>query len=301
MKNCVTIVFATNQQYIQHLCAALKSLLENNKDLSFKIYIINSGISPKIYSNILTVARPYNCQLENIVISDDFFKELVLTHHYSKEIYYRLLIPELIDEKKVLYLDADIIINGSIKELYNQNIEDYYVCAVEDPYFDRYSQLNIDKKFRYFNSGVMLINVTKWKNTGLQKKVINFVEKNFKILHFPDQDALNALMYGNWKRLPLKYNLTMILDNNYEHEFPCFSKEELREAKINPIIIHYTGGSKPWQLKNIHPYKYLYWKYLWMTPYRFSLPTELQPKNILKSLVPKAVKMQIKKIITFNQ
>ena len=93
----------------------------------------------------------------------------------------------------------------------------------------------------------------------------------------------------------------MILDNNYEHEFPCFSKEELREAKINPIIIHYTGGSKPWQLKNIHPYKYLYWKYLWMTPYRFSIPTELQPKIILKSLVPKAVKMQIKKIITFNQ
>lgn len=174
MQNCINVVFATNQQYIQHLCAALKSLLENNKDLSFKIYIINSGISPKIYSNILTVARPYNCQLENIVISDDFFKELVLTHHYSKEIYYRLLIPELIDEKKVLYLDADIIINGSIKELYNQNIEDYYVCAVEDPYFDRYSELNIDKKFRYFNSGVMLINVTKWKNTGLQKKVINF-------------------------------------------------------------------------------------------------------------------------------
>ena len=150
MKNCVTIVFATNQQYIQHLCAALKSLLENNKDSSFKIYIINSGISPKIYSNILTVARPYNCQLENIVISDDFFKELVLTHHYSKEIYYRLLIPELIDEKKVLYLDADIIINGSIKELYNQNIEDYYVCAVEDPYFDRYSELNIDQKIQIF-------------------------------------------------------------------------------------------------------------------------------------------------------
>ncbi len=162
MQNCINVVFATNQQYIQHLCAALKSLLENNKDSSFKIYIINSGISKNIYANMLTVVKPYNCQLENITISDNFFKELVLTHHYSKEIYYRLLIPELINEEKVLYLDADIIINGSIKELYNQNIDAYYACAVEDPFFDRYSELNIDQKFRYFNSGVMLINVKKW-------------------------------------------------------------------------------------------------------------------------------------------
>ncbi len=89
----------------------------------------------------------------------------------------------------------------------------------------------------------------------------------------------------------------MILDNNYENKFPCFSKEELREAKINPIIIHYTGGSKPWHLKNTHPYKQLYWKYLRMTPYRFSLPTELQPSNFLRSLVPKSVKKIIKTII----
>lgn len=297
MQNFINIVFATNQTYIQHLCAALKSLLENNKDSSFKVYIINSGISKKIYANILTVVKPYNCQLESIVISDDFFKELVLTHHYSKEIYYRLLIPELINEEKVLYLDADIIINGSIKELYNQNINDYYVCAIEDPFFDRYSELDIKKEFRYFNSGVMLINVKKWRDTDLHKKVIAFVEKNYKLVHFPDQDALNALICGNWKRLPLKYNLTMILDNNYENKFPCFSKEELREAKINPIIIHYTGGSKPWHLKNTHPYKQLYWKYLRMTPYRFSLPTELQPSNFLRSLVPKSVKKIIKTII----
>ncbi len=297
MQNFINIVFATNQQYIQHLCAAIKSLLDNNKDSSFKIYIINSGISKNIYANILTVIKPYNCQLENIVISDNYFKELVLTHHYSKEIYYRLLIPELINEEKVLYLDADIIINGSIKGIYNQNIEDYYVCAVEDPFFDRYEELKIEKKFRYFNSGVMLINVMKWRNTDLHKKVINFVEKNFKILHFPDQDALNALIYGNWKRMPLKYNLTMILDNNYENKFSCFTKEELREAKNKPIIIHYTGGSKPWQLKNIHPYKNLYWKYLRMTPYRFSLPTELRPSNLFKSLIPKPVKKILKKII----
>ena len=41
---------------------------------------------------MIRVITPYNCQMENIVISDDYFNGLVLTHHYSKEIYYRLLI-----------------------------------------------------------------------------------------------------------------------------------------------------------------------------------------------------------------
>ena len=218
MENCINIVFATNEGYIQHLCAAIKSLLENNKKSSFKIYIINSGISKKIFKKIFTVIKPYRCKINDIVISDDFFRNLVLTHHYSKEIYYRLLIPQLIQEEKVLYLDADIIINGSISELYNQNTDNYYVCAVEDPYFDRYEELNIKKSSRYFNSGVMLINIKKWRETDLQNKVIDFVEKNFNIIHFPDQDALNALIGGQWKRLPLKYNLTMILDENYDEE-----------------------------------------------------------------------------------
>ena len=180
MQNRINLVFATNQDYIQHLCAALKSLLENNKDLSFRIYLINSGIAENIYRKIIRVITPYNCQMENIVISDDYFRGLVLTHHYSKEIYYRLLIPQLIHEEKALYLDADIIVNGSIKELYNQDIEDYYVCAVEDPFFDRYEELNIKPSAKYFNSGVILINIKKWRETDLQKKSYRLCRKKLQ-------------------------------------------------------------------------------------------------------------------------
>ncbi|MBV5326035.1 MAG: glycosyltransferase family 8 protein [Chlorobium sp.] len=296
MKNTVNIVFATDKNYIQHLSAALVSLLENNKDLSFTVYIISSGMSEKSYRNIDEIIKNGNCTVKHITVSDELFVKLATAHpFYPKGTYYRLLIPDLIDEEKILYLDSDIIVNGSIKELYNQDVEDYFVCAIEDPGFDRHRQLQMDKESIYFNSGMMLINLAKWKSTGLQKKVIDFIEHNPDAIWFPDQCGLNSVINGRWKKVPLKYNQqSSIFSDDFEKKFDCFSVEELAEAKKNPVIIHYTGGSKPWHFKNRHPYKKLYWKYLKMTPYRNAIYSDLMPMYLLKSIVPQGLKKKIK-------
>lgn len=299
MSDIINIVFATDKNYIQHLCAALVSLLENNKNLSFDIYIISSGMSKKSYRNIQEITDKYNCRIKHIIISDELFVTLAVTHpYYPKGTYYRLLIPELIDTKKILYLDSDIIVNGSIKELYEQDLEDYYVCAIEDPGFDRHDQLKMNKNSKYFNSGMMLINLALWKKSGLQKKVIDFIEKNPQSIWFPDQCGLNSVIDGKWKKVPLKYNQqSSIFTPSFEEKFDCFNKSELEEAKNNPVIIHYTGGSKPWHSKNKHPYKYLYWKYLKMTRYKHAIYADLMPMHLLKSIIPAELKKQIKTII----
>jgi len=299
MNNIVNIVFATDRNYIQHLCAALVSLLENNKHLSIDIYIISSGMSKRNYRNIKEIVDKYNCKVKHIVISDELFATLAITHpYYPKGTYYRLLIPELIDTEKILYLDSDIIVNGSIKELYEQNLDDYYVCAIEDPGFDRHDQLKMNKSSKYFNSGMMLINLALWKKSGLQRKVIDFIEHNPQSIWFPDQCGLNSVINGKWKKAPLKYNQqSSIFSPGFEEKFNCFSKAELDEAKTNPIIIHYTSGSKPWHSKNTHPYKYLYWKYLKMTRYKYAIYSDFMPMYLLKSIIPSDLKKQIKAII----
>jgi len=296
IKKTVNIVFATDKNYIQHLCAALKSLLENNRDLSLRIFIISSGISPRQKRIIEKIAKPFDCIIRHITISDQLFVELATEHTmYPKGIYYRLLIPDLIDATKLLYLDCDMIINGSIWELYNQDPGEAYLCAIEDPGFDRHRQLGMDKTARYFNSGMMLINLAKWKKTALHKKVLDFIENNPEAIWFPDQCGLNAIINGNWKTVPLKYNQqSSFFSEGFEEQFDCFNAEELREAKTNPVIIHYTGGSKPWHSKNQHPYKHLYWHYLKMTPYRFAIYQDLQPMNILKAMIPTEMKTAIK-------
>ena len=301
MPNRYNIVFGIDNNYVQHLCVAIISLLTNNKDLPFNIYIISSGLSKKNMNNILYLSNRYDCEVHNITISDNLFVELATSKpFYPKGTYYRLLIPELINEEKVLYLDSDIVVNGSIRNLYNEELGDYYVCAIEDPGFDRHQQLKMNPDSVYFNSGMMLINLSKWKRDSIQKKVINFIENNQDAIWFPDQCGLNSVINGQWKKVSLKYNQqSSIFSDGFEKKFNCFSHNELQEAKERPIIIHYTGGSKPWHHKNAHPYKKLYWKYIKMTPYRHSIYSDLMPLFLLKSMIPadirKIIKMTLKK------
>ena len=295
MENKYDVVFASDENYIQHLAVAMKSLLQNNKDLTFNIYIINGGITQEAWMKLRKISSLHKAELIDILIDDSIFKSFVTNHHFTKAMYYRLLIPNFINSNKVLYLDADIIINGNIKELYDITLDDYYLAAVESPEFKRANELNMKKSSKYFNSGIMLINNKKWKTSKLSKNVINYVNEYRKIIKFPDQDALNGVIDGDWKQLPLKYNQqAIIFDNEFEDNYDCFSEQELLEAKQNPTIIHYTGSSKPWHFRNHHPYKYLYWNYLRRTPFKWYIPEDLTIVNIVKGMIPDRLKKIIK-------
>lgn len=197
MNNTMNIVFCTDRNYIQHLGAALVSLLVNNRGQAFTISIISSGMTARDRRNIDEIIKGYDCSVRHITLSDELFVSLASEHPmYPKGIYYRLLIPSLIDEKKLLYLDCDMIINGPIRELYETGLGDAYVGAIEDPGFDRHAQLRMEPTARYFNSGMMLINLSKWKETGLQQRVIGFIENNPDAIWFPDQCGLNSIING---------------------------------------------------------------------------------------------------------
>ena len=290
------VVFATDQKYAQHLGVALYSLLRNNKEIEFDVYIINGGIDNKEFNKLEKIALKFKCKLINIEIDDGALASLVQNHHFTKANYYRLLIPEFIKNDKALYLDADIVINNSIKKLVNINLDGYYVAAVENPGFDRHQDLKMDIDSKYFNSGVMLINVKRWKEKDLQNQVLKFVEKNSTVIKFVDQCGLNAIINGNWKKIPLKFNQQAVIFEveEFERKFDCYTNTELKEARENPVIIHYTGSSKPWSFQNKHPYKYLYWKYLRMTPYKWTIPEDLTILNILKRIIPNKIKEPLK-------
>lgn len=290
------IVFATDQNYIRHLSVALISLLSTNKGLNFKIHIINGGIEKEAWQKLKQIIVGYKAELLDICIDDSIFEKLTTNHHFTKANYYRLLIPEFIAADKVLYLDADIVVNDSIEELYNTDLEDYYVGAVESPGFTGHAALKMAKNSKYFNSGVMLINNCKWRKKSLCNKVVNFVDKNEPAIQFVDQCGLNGVVNGHWKMLPLKFNQqALIFEERHRDKCLCFSKIELKEAKENPVIIHYSGSSKPWHLKNEHPYKSLYWKYLRMTPFKKYFPDDLTVINVIRWMIPNKLKELIQR------
>ena len=93
---------------------------------------------------------------------------------------------------RILYLDDDIVIRGDITAFYKQNIKGIELVGVLD-YWGRFFFHNVKTKrvFDYLNSGVLLLNMTKIKQTSLFAKVRDMMQT--KKMFLPDQSAINKL------------------------------------------------------------------------------------------------------------
>lgn len=265
----INVVFSVDENYIQHLGVALYSLLENNPDTRLNIYIMYSSLTEKSLKKIDKIASAYDCEINNIEINDDRFDNLVKAAHLTNASYFKLLVPELLDVDKVLYLDVDLVVVDSIQELYSTNIKEYYLAAVEDPGFNRHDKLKMDLSSHYFNAGVLLFNLKKMRDEDVSNRVITFIEKNPKAIKWADQCGLNSIIDGQWKMLHCKYNLVgTFFRIDQRHIKSCYCDSEIEEAKEKPIVIHYTGSFKPWHFMDNHPYRSLYWTFRDRTPFK---------------------------------
>lgn len=279
--NCtekINILCSTDNNYAALCGIMLTSLLENNKNVEIRIFILTQGINNEDYTKYILLGKRYNVKINILEIDPTKFKHCPIWpgDHLSVAAYYRLmastLLPDTID--KVLYLDSDIIINDSIESLYNQNIDDIAIAAVTDAQFyndEFYKRLDLPKNKIYFNSGVMLINLRYWREHHVQERCFACIEKHREQLHFHDQDTLNIVLQDEVKILPITYNFqtVFILSEFYKfylHERKV-SIDDIITTSKRPIIIHYTGSHKPWYGHTYHPYKshfiYYYRKSMW--------------------------------------
>ena len=193
----MNIVLAANDSYMEHLAVTLVSVLINsNADDKFKFYILSNDISnfSKKRLNILKKIKDF--EIEFCDIGEDDFKDLPIKSHFPKQIYYRLRMPELIKEDKVLYLDSDIIVRKSLQDLWNIDLKGNIAAVVEDILIG--NKANKNDKYRlivesenYFNSGVMLWDLEKARQNNIAEKSIKYIQENAKKISYYDQDSLN--------------------------------------------------------------------------------------------------------------
>jgi lipopolysaccharide biosynthesis glycosyltransferase len=246
------IVTASNDDYAKHLGVMLHSLLENLDNKTYtNIFIIESNISSENKFRLQRVVRKFNLEVKFITIDDNFFNSFERKiMHISKETYYRIIIPDLLgkDITKALYLDCDMIVREDISKLWNINIDDYFLAAVEELGIKKKKKetLSIPAESIYFNAGLLLINLQNWRENNISAQVIQYIRDNPTIIKLMDQDALNAVLYDKCLRLDHKWNYTTDIRKRYHID--------------NPAIIHFTGMNKPWNSE--HPFKQEYLKYL---------------------------------------
>ena len=203
MKKQIPIFFAVDNNYAPNLSVVIESIKENSsKEYEYDIYVLNENISID-YMNKLNKYNKDNVKLTFVDVSiklSEISEKLPTRDYYSNAIFYRLLIPELFkDIDKAVYLDADIIILGDVSELYNHNVDDYYLGVVKDDVasscseFRTYTKeaLGVDSS-KYFNSGILVMNLKKFRDDLMWDKFINLLKK-VKFFIAPDQDYLNVL------------------------------------------------------------------------------------------------------------
>ena len=272
----INIIFSSDNNYAPYMGVAICSILENRKvNYPIDIYILDGGISNENKDKLKILEEKYGVKITYILMDISFFKDFYISGYFSQATYYRILIPDLLPNiNKALYLDCDMIINGDIRELYDINIDNYFFAAVKDEGYSSHFFVTQEatKNETYFNAGMMLFNLLKWRETNINKTIIRFIKEKNSQLNNHDQDAINSILYGKWLVIPYKYNYTSMISIIHPIKY-----NEINE-KI--LIIHYTG-LKPWDYlsTNILDKKYLY--YLKKTPWKNKKKININFKNII--------------------
>ena len=218
--------------------------------------------------------------------------------HFGESTYYRLFSSSILptDIHRILYLDSDMIINGSINDLYATDIKGYAVAGITNPMTEKQMRrINkyLDASDVYINGGVLLINLDYWRSHRVESAFVDFIEKDPQWILFVDQDVLNVVLKGKIKLLPIKYNFQykFIYEDKYLNKLLKNQYGELREAREDPVVVHFTGPDKPWMNHCEHPFRELFERYQNKTEWKgvvYKIPTKdfLRRKlcNFIKTL-----------------
>jgi lipopolysaccharide biosynthesis glycosyltransferase len=291
-KEQIVLVFGTDSNYVMPLAVALHSTLVHlDRDCSILLYIIDGGIGELNRRRIQRVVEASGADVCLNWVSADMssLNDLKVSHHVTLATYFTILVPDLIPEKvhKAIYLDCDILVENSLKKLWQAEVDKYALLAVRDFLISdvsssgglsKYHELGLDPHMHYFNAGVMVLNLKRWRKKNISQKVMNYLQNFRDYLNFRDQEGLNAVLAGDWGPLDPKWNVgSSILyydrwiDSNIKEEIRPVVKDLLRD----PYIIHFTSERKPWNLDCEHPAKVKWRHYLeesrWFDPVTDSL------------------------------
>lgn len=295
MMDKISILFASDNNYIPFLCVAIQSVLDNSSAVNeYEIILLSDNISEIKKEVILSTYNTDNVSLKIIEISN-----ILNEHNFSfrceqltRSAFSRLFLPELLpDYKKVLYMDCDIIAKTDVSDLFNTNIDDVLVAVIKDRYVDikRHidsdvynhvkNNVGLDDTEDYFNSGIVLLNLEKFRQIYTVDYMVKIAAS--RIWMWEDQDVLNKLCKGNVLWLPAKWNVLWGLDIFVREKM--FMQKDYLEAFKCPSIVHYAGGCIP--TKAFEDYFSVdFWRIARITPYYESLLASYTKNKVYNEL-----------------
>lgn len=281
--NNIALVLASSDFYTVYLSTMLSSIVTHSSEkYNYDITVLESSISEANKNLLIGIAknkpnvsiRFYNVTRKMSGIN------LKAGGHISVETYYRLLIPEIFQAySKVLFLDSDMTANHDVAELFMLDVEGYLVAAAHDqciaafcngsdktfiPYCKKV--LKIDNYHDYFQAGVMLLNLDRFRAKYTQEEVFKVATSHQ--FRYVDQDIMNLLCRGEVKHFDLSWNCFPDFGDYDKIFMPNYLRLEYEEARKNPKICHHTGPVKPWDSLFADPMmSHMFWSNAQKSPF----------------------------------
>ena len=276
----MNIVLASDDNYVPLLTISIVSFLENNQNdfEEINVFILDDGITNQNIEKIKNTLNKYDCKVsfvksKNIENLSSKIVSLERDNIASFTTYSRLFIASLLpdDIDKIIYLDCDILIVDSVKQLWDEDISDYYCAGVLDCCNTTVQEmLGISEEDNYINAGALYINLKKWREDNVEEKFIEFIMNNQNRYYQHDQGIINDTFKNKIKIISPKYNLQGYFQympykiskkfSGIDYEY--YSKGIVDDARQNPVFLHFCGANffRPWQNEK-HPFVNVYKKY----------------------------------------
>ena len=178
-------------------------------------------------------------------------------------VYNKLLVPDVLPEEvhTALWLDCDTLALGDISPLWDEGTSDYTARAVQDSVVPlvssdmgvaRYCELGLRADAKYFNCGVLLMNVQRWRQQRVSDRALAYLKTYARDVTFWDQEGINAVLWDQWKPLDPQWNWSVSVGGAF------------RRRSIDPHIkiAHFSGNLKPWKHHGGNPYYPIYYEYI---------------------------------------
>jgi len=261
----IPITLAADDGFAMPLAVALRSALDTLADgWSLAAFVLDGGISAANRERLERSLASPRLSLRFVAPRPQALAGIRHRGRVSHATYFRILAPELLppDLERVIYLDADVRVASDLGRLWTEPMRDASVLAVRDagaPLVSsprglvNHRELGLAPGLGYFNAGVMLIDLVRWRAEQLTPKLLRYLGEHAHAVRWWDQDALNALLAGRWGELDPRWNQIPQFWEPAQGEDDPFPPA-LRELVIrDPWIVHYSTGSKPWHFGCSHP------------------------------------------------
>ena len=259
------------------------------------MYLLHNGLKDSTVKRLQKIADRYNVGLKFLEIDLEILKDCPVNenfHYGNIMMYARLLLPSMLPNlDKVIYLDCDLVVCKDLQSLWETDVNDMAVAMAPDLWYQdkgTLSRLGINNN--YLNSGVIVMNLDYWRKHDVQNRLLSYIIDKGNELIYNDQDALNVILNNERRQLSARYNVTPCYFHRNLDNYPKEMHEEIREARINPIIFHFLGNIKPWSLGCYVPGKKLFMKYQKESGWRHFIIEKYVFKRIIYTLVPKIKK-----------